>query len=151
MTKFQSQDADFENRLRASFARQRAMQTIGAILTAVEPGAVEIELPFNAELTQQHGFMHGGIVAAALDSACGYAAYTLMPADAAVLSIEYKVNMLAPAKGELIKIRAEVKRAGQNITVSAADAWALENGHSKLVSTMLATIICLRERSDLIG
>lgn len=151
MTKFQSQDADFEERVRASFARQQVMHTIGANLTLVEPGAVEIELPYRADLTQQHGFIHAGMVSTILDSSCGYAAFSLMPADAAVLSVEFKVNLLAPAKGELIKCRAEVKRAGQNITVCTADAWAVEAGQSKIVATMLATIMCIRGRNALQG
>lgn len=151
MTEFEPQDADFESRVRQSFARQQAMQTIGARLTVVEPGAIEIELPHCADLTQQHGFIHAGIVATILDTACGYAAFSLMPADAAVLSVEFKVNLLAPAQGELIRARAVVKRAGKNVTVCAADAWALSAGHSRIVATMLATIMCIRGRSNLVG
>jgi uncharacterized protein (TIGR00369 family) len=151
MTRLDPHDSDFEGRVRASFARQQVMQTIGATLTLVEPGVVEIELPYRAELTQQHGFIHAGIVASILDSACGYAAFSLMPADAAVLSIEFKVNLLAPAKGELIRARAEVKRAGKTVTVCTADAWAVEAGQSKIVATMLATMMCIRERGNLIG
>lgn len=145
MTKqFQPADAEFENRVRESFARQQVMETIGASMTLVEPGAVEIQLPYRADLTQQHGFIHAGIVSTVLDSACGYAAYSLMPAEAGVLSIEFKVNLLAPAKGERLRVRAEVKRAGQNITVCTADAWAIEGAGSKLVATMLATMMCIR-------
>lgn len=151
MTQFQPQDKDFAARVRASFARQQVMQTIGAILTLVEPGAVEIELPYRADLTQQHGFIQAGIVASILDSACGYAAFSLMPADAAVLSIEFKVNLLAPATGERIRARAEVKRAGQTVTVCTADAWAINDGHSKVVATMLATMMCIRGRQGLLG
>lgn len=151
MTKFQAQDTDFESRVRESFARQQLMQTLGATLTLVEPGAVEIELPYQAGLTQQHGFLHAGVVASALDSACGYAAFSLMPADAAVLSIEFKVNMLSPAKGERLLARAEVKRAGRTIVVCTADAFMLENGQSKVVATMLATMMCVRGREDFVG
>ena len=151
MTQYQPQDLDYESRVRASFARQQAMRTMGATLTVVEPGAVEIELPYRADLTQQHGFIHAGVVASVLDSACGYAAFSLMPADAAVLSIEFKVNLLAPAKGDLITVRAEVKRAGRNVTVCVADAWAVVAGRRKAVATMLATIMCVRDRSDLEG
>ena len=151
MTEFQPVDQEFEGRVRASFARQQAMRLLGARLARVEPGAVEIELPFRAELTQQHGFIHAGLVASALDSACGYAAFSLMPADAAVLSVEFKVNLLAPAKGELIRVRAEVKRAGRTITVCAADAFALDGGQSKLVATMLATMMSIQGRADLVG
>jgi uncharacterized protein (TIGR00369 family) len=127
------------------------MHTMGARLTLVEPGVVEIELPYREDLTQQHGFIHAGVVASVLDSACGYAAYSLMLADAAVLSIEFKVNLLAPAKGEMIKVRAEVKRAGRTVSVCAADAFAIEAGQSKLVATMLATMMSVRGRDDLTG
>lgn len=151
MTQFQAPDPDFESRVRSSFDRQQVMHTIGASLTLVEAGVVEIELPYNVSLTQQHGFIHAGIVASLLDSACGYAAFSLMPADAAVLSIEFKVNLLSPAKGELIKARAEVKRAGHNVTVCTADAYAVEANRSKVVATMLATMMCLRGRADLSG
>ena len=120
-------------------------------MTLVEPGVIEIELPFSADLTQQHGFIHAGVVATVLDSACGYAAYTLMPADAAVLSIEFKVNLLAPAKGELIRVRAEVKRAGRNVTVCAADAFAIDGGQTKPVATMLGTMMTIRGRDGMTG
>lgn len=146
MTRHNPQDPDYENRIRDSFARQLVMKSIGAGLTLVEPGAIEIELPFRDDLTQQNGFIHAGIVATVLDSACGYAAFSLMPADAAVLSIEFKVNLLAPAKGERIKVRADVKRAGQNVTVCTADAWAINAGEEKVVATMLATMMCVRGR-----
>ena len=151
MKQFQPPEQDFESRVRASFDRQPVMHLLGAKLTVVEAGVVEIELPFRADLTQQHGFMHAGIVTTALDTACGYAAYSLMPADAAVLSVEFKVNLLAPAKGELIRVRAEVKRAGRTITVCAADAFAITEGQSKVVATMLATMMTIKGRDDLVG
>lgn len=110
-------DPQFEARVRASFARQRAMDTIGATLARVEPGLVEVELPYRVDLTQQHGFMHAGIVATILDSACGYAAFSLMAADVAVLTIEYKINLLRPAQGDRFVARGLVVRAGQTITV----------------------------------
>lgn len=151
MSQFEPQDEGYEARVRESFARQPAMVTLGARLTLVGPGAVEIELPCRAELTQQHGFVHAGFVAAVLDTACGYAAYSLMPSDASVLSIEFKVNLLAPAKGELIRVRAEVKRAGRNVTVCTADAWAFEGGRGKVVATMLGTMMTVRGREDVKG
>ena len=120
-------------------------------MTLVEPGVVEIELPYRAALAQQHGFLHAGVVASVLDSACGYAAFSLMPADAAVLSIEFKVNLLAPARGERLLARAEVKRAGRTVSVCTADAYAFEGGQSKLVATMLGTMMCVRGREDLAG
>src|SRR4051812_47913389 len=96
---FQPQDPSYEQRVRSSFERQQAMKTIGAVLAKVEPGRVVIELPYSPALTQQHGFMHAGMIATALDSACGYAAFSLMAQDAAVLTIEYKINLVAPGKG----------------------------------------------------
>jgi uncharacterized protein (TIGR00369 family) len=151
MAQFQPQDSNYESRVRESFARQQVMHTLGATLTLVEPGAVEIELPYRADLTQQHGFIHAGITTTVLDTACGYAAFSLMPADAAVLSIEFKVNLLAPAKGGLIRVRADVKRAGRNVTVCVADAWSVVADQRKVVATMLATMMCIRGRNDLMG
>jgi len=149
MKQFQPKDSNFAEKVRQSFARQQAMRTIGAALTLIEPGTIEIEMPYREDLTQQHGFIHAGIVATVLDTACGYAAFSLMPEDAAVLTVEFKVNLLAPAQGEMIKVRAEVKRAGANITVCSADAWAINAGQSKIVATMLATVMCLRGRQNL--
>lgn len=151
MLKFTAADAAFEERVRESFARQQLMHTLGARLTLVEPGIVEIELPYRTDLTQQHGFLHAGVVASVLDSACGYAAFTLMPADAAVLSVEFKVNLLAPARGDRLLARAEVKRAGRTVTVCTADAFAFTGEQSKVVATMLATMMCVRGREDLAG
>ena len=134
---FTANDPNYEDRVRASFALQRVMQLIGARLVCVEPGVVEIDLAARDDLTQQDGFMHAGIVTTVLDSACGYAAHTLMPADSRVLSVEFKVNLLSPAKGGLIRVRAQVKRPGRTLTVCSADAFADE----KLCATMLATMI----------
>jgi uncharacterized protein (TIGR00369 family) len=151
MLKFQAQDPNFETRVRESFARQQLMQTLGATLGLVEAGAVEIELPYRTELTQQHGFLHAGAIASVLDSACGYAAFSLMPADAAVLSVEFKINLLAPAKGDRLLARAEVKRSGRTVTVCTADAYVFEGEQSKPVATMLGTMMCVRGRPDLAG
>lgn len=100
MPSFQSPDPDFARRVRESFARQTAMTTLGVTLQRVEPGEVDLAFAYRADLTQQHGFIHGGVVTAAVDSACGYAALSMMPAGSAVLSVEFKVNLLAPAEGE---------------------------------------------------
>jgi uncharacterized protein (TIGR00369 family) len=137
------QDPDFEARVRRSFAKQRVMETIGARLVRVAPGEVDVELPFREDLTQQHGFLHAGVVGTVLDSACGYAAFTLMPAAAEVLSIEFKVNLLAPARGERIIARGRVVRAGRTITVSTADAFAVQDGAERHVSTMTATLMAI--------
>lgn len=138
-TRFEPQDADFESRVRENFTRQSVMRLIGAALTVVEPGIVEIEIPTREDLTQQDGYMHAGIITTVLDSACGYAAYTLMSADSSVLSVEFKVNLLAPAKGDLVTARALVKRSGRTLTVCTADAFI----DGKMCATMLGTMMSL--------
>ncbi|HYH86287.1 MAG TPA: PaaI family thioesterase [Pyrinomonadaceae bacterium] len=148
MTDFDPQDPDYETRVRASFKRQRVMETIGAELMKIAPGEVEIALPFRADLTQQNGYLHAGIVAAIVDSACGYAAMSLTPAGGEVLSIEFKLNLLSPAAGESFVARGRVKRAGRNVTVCTGDLFALYgDGAEKLVATMLATMMNVRERA----
>lgn len=144
MTDFAPQDTDFEARVRESFARQRVMETIGARLARVAPGEVEIELPFREDLTQQHGYLHAGIVAAVVDSACGYAAMSLTQAGSDVLSIEFKLNLLSPARGASFVARARVKRAGRNVTVCTGDLYALEGASEKTVATMLATMMTVK-------
>jgi uncharacterized protein (TIGR00369 family) len=144
-------DPAYESRVRASFHAQPAMATIGARLTRVAPGEVDVELPFRADLTQQHGFLHAGIVATVLDSACGYAAFTLMPADAGVLSIEFKVNLLAPAQGERILVRGRVVRAGRTISVCQGDAFAVRDGQERHVATMTATMMAVIGRENVAG
>jgi uncharacterized protein (TIGR00369 family) len=139
-------DPDFAARVTASFGRQRLMRTLGAVLESVEPGRVAIRLPFRDDLTQQHGFMHAGAIASVADSAAGYAALTLMPADAGVLSIEFKVNMLAPAKGEAIVARAEVIRPGRSIMVCRADVVALTGDEEKLVAALQGTMMVVTGR-----
>jgi uncharacterized protein (TIGR00369 family) len=148
---FTPQDPDFQARVRDSFARQRVMETIGARLVHVAPGEVDIELPFRDDLTQQDGFLHAGIVSTVLDSACGYAAYTLMPAGAGVLSIEFKVNLLAPALGERVIARGRVVRAGRTITVSQGDAFAPRDGAERHVAAMTATLMTVFARDAVRG
>ncbi|HLL83180.1 MAG TPA: PaaI family thioesterase [Longimicrobium sp.] len=142
----QPQDPGFEARVRAGFQRQQVMATLGARLTRVAPGETEIELPFRAALAQQHGFLHAGIVTTILDSACGGAAFSLMPADAEVLSIEFKTNLLATARGELLVARARVVRAGRTITVCQADGVMVDGGREVLVATMTATMMTVLGR-----
>lgn len=144
MADFVARDTNFEARVRESFARQRVMETIGARLVRVAPGEVEIELPFREDLTQQHGYLHAGIVAAVVDSACGYAAMSLAPAGAEVLSIEFKLNLMSPARGRSFVARARVKRAGRNVTVCAGDLYAVEGASEKTVATMLATMMTVK-------
>ena len=132
-------DPNFEARVRKNFSEQKVMRLIGARLTKVTAGECEIIVPMSEDLAQQDGFMHAGIVTTVLDSACGYAAYTLMPESSRVLSVEFKVNLLAPAKGEIIRASGGVKRAGKTLTVCTADAFA----DNILCATMLATMICI--------
>jgi uncharacterized protein (TIGR00369 family) len=141
MADFKPRDPDYERRVRESFARQRAMVTLGMRLLRVEPGEVGIALDFDEALTQQHGYVHAGVVAAAADTACGYAALTLTDAGSEVLSVEFKLNLLSPAAGESFAARARVVRAGRNISVCAGDVFALKGGAEKLVATMLATMM----------
>jgi uncharacterized protein (TIGR00369 family) len=131
----------YEERVRQSFSHQAFMSTLGADLTAVVQGGVEIRLPFSPDLTQQHGYLHAGALIAVLDSACGYAALTMAADDKDVLTAELKVNLLAPAAGEIFAARGQVKKAGRTLTVCTADAFAISGGKEKLVATMLATIM----------
>ena len=120
------------------------MSTIGAQLSKVEPGMVEILIPYRADLTQQLGYLHGGIITTIADTACGYAAYTLMPAGAEVLSVEFKVNLLRPAAGKSFVATAEVIKPGRTLTVTRADVVSVNDDHKReLIATMQATIICL--------
>lgn len=141
-------DPNFEARVRASFAEQAFMTTCGAKMTSVEPGNVAIEFSYREDLTQQHGFIHAGVVAAVADSACGYAALTLMPAEAAVLSVEFKVNLLAPAAGDRFRAVARVIRAGRTLTVCAAEVHAIRGDarDDVLIAAMQATMIALVDR-----
>jgi uncharacterized protein (TIGR00369 family) len=134
-------DADAVERVRASFAYQGAMATFGAHLGAVAAGHVAIVLPIEPRLSQQNGFLHAGVVVAALDSACGYAALTLMPSDADVLSVEFKVNLLAPASGDRLLAEGVVVRAGRTLTVCRGDAYAEQEAERVHVATMLATMV----------
>jgi len=140
-----SSEPGFRDRIAASFARQAMMSTLGARLLLVEDGIVEIELPFRPELAQQHGFLHAGAIASVLDSACGYAAYTRMPVDTTVLSIEFKLNLLAPAVGERLIARARVIRAGRTITVTQADGFMRTAEVERHVATLIGTMMCVRD------
>lgn len=140
---FTPADADFAERVRANFARQKFMETIGAKLSKVLPGEVQIELPYNSDLTQQHGYLHAGVVTAIVDSACGYAAMSLTPAGTEVLSVEFKINLLSPAIGETMLAIARVVRAGRNLSVCMGDVYAVSEGKQKIVATMLATMMTL--------
>lgn len=145
-------DPEYEKRVRSSFARQAAMNTIGATVTRIIPGEVTLELAFRKELTQQHGFLHAGIVTSVMDSACGYAALSLMEPGAGVLSVEFKVNLLAPARGDRFRAVGRVVRAGRNVTVVSGelrvvDADAQDSG--ALVAIMTGTMMTVRDRPGL--
>lgn len=139
-------NSDFARRVQDSFARQGAMRTLGAELSLLEPGAVDVCLDWAPGLTQQHGFLHAGMVSSALDSACGYAGLTLMPADAAVLTIEFKINLLAPAKGQRFRMEGRVLKPGRTITVTEGRAYAIDEGREKLIATMGCTLMCVQGR-----
>lgn len=144
---FEPRDPDYEARIRGSFARQHFMALIGAELTAVAPGAVDIELPMRDDLTQQHGFLHAGPTMTVVDSAAGYAALSLFPAGFGVLTTELKVNLLNPAKGERLIARGQVIKPGRTLSVCRGDAYATAEGQESHVATALLTMIC-REGLD---
>lgn len=148
VTRFEPQAEGYEARVRESFALQGAMATLGASLLRIAPGVVEIGLPWAAGLSQQHGFLHAGMVATALDSACGYAGFTLMPADTGILTIEYKINLLAPAKGQRFRMVGQVIKPGRTITVTEGRAYAIDDGREKLIATMGATLMTIAGRAD---
>jgi uncharacterized protein (TIGR00369 family) len=131
----------FEQRVRGSFGRQTIMTTIGATIAAVREGEVEIVLPFSDALSQQHGFIHAGVVATIVDSACGYAALTIMPPEAAVLTTEFKLNLLSPAKGERLRAIGRVVRPGRKLVVCLGEVFAEEGGQYKQVALMTATMM----------
>jgi uncharacterized protein (TIGR00369 family) len=145
MTKFQPLNRDFAARVRESFSEQLFMNMLDADLSVCLPGEVAIHMPYSPTLTQQDGFLHAGVVTALVDSACGYAAMTLMPEDAEVLSVEFKVNLLSPAVGEGFLAHAEVIKPGRTLTVCRGDLFAIqEDAEQKLVATMQATMITRR-------
>lgn len=140
-------DLGFENRVRSSFLRQGLINSLNGQIAYISPGELHIEAPFNERFTQQDGFLHAGIVATLMDSACGYAAYTLMPADSRVLTVEFKVNFLNPAKGELFRAEGRVVKSGKTISVCEGKLFALTNGQGTLIAMMQATMICIRKDS----
>jgi uncharacterized protein (TIGR00369 family) len=148
---FEPRDPDYAQRVHASFNRQAAMRTLCATLAAVRPGQVEITLPWAEPLTQQHGFLHAGMVSTALDSACGYAGFSLMPVEAAVLTIEFKINLLAPAKGERFRMVGTVVKPGRTVTVCEGHAYAIDGGQEKLIATMGCTLMAVIGRDHIQG
>jgi uncharacterized protein (TIGR00369 family) len=148
MPTFEPHDSEFAARVRSSFERQTVMATIAATLARVEPGEVEITLPYRMDLTQQHDFVHAGIIATVLDSACGYAAYTLMPSGGGVLTVEYKINLLAPAAGELFTATGKVVRPGRTLTVCRGE---VTGANATVVAVMQATIMAITDRPAIEG
>ena len=142
---FKPRNPSFAPEIRASFAKQLVMELIGAKLSRIEPGIVEITVPYRTDLTQQHGYLHAGVITTIADSACGYAAYSLMPAGSEVLSVEFKVNVLRRAKGMEFLARAEVIKPGKTLTVVRADVFGLtaDQGQQTLIASMLGTMFCI--------
>ena len=137
-------DRHFAARIRESFGRQKAMALIGAALGAVEPGYVEVALPFREDLTQQKGFIHGGILGMIADSACGYSAFSLMPADCSLVTVEYKINILTPALGALVA-KGRVVRPGRTLTVARGEVYSADGKH---VASMQQTLMTLAGTPD---
>ena len=144
-----SQGSDYAERVRSSFAKQGLMTTLGATLAAISPGAVEIVLRPHPSITQQHGFVHAGAVAAIADSAAGYAALSLMPPGTGVLSTEFKINLLSPAKGDRIVARGRVVKSGRTLTVAQSEVFAETGGEERLVALLTATLMTVEAREGI--
>ncbi|QHO72144.1 thioesterase [Bradyrhizobium sp. CCBAU 051011] len=146
MVRFQPKNPDYREIAIDTFNQQRAMKTLGISIARLEPGEVDLAMNYRDELTQQHGFIHAGIITAALDNACGIAAFTLMPAGAGILTVEFKTNLLAPARGERFAFRATVVKPGRTLTVCEARAYAAHDGVETLIATMSGTLMALPPR-----
>jgi uncharacterized protein (TIGR00369 family) len=148
---FTVRDPDFAKRIQNSFDAQGVMEHIGALMMSVRPGYCEIELPYSDEVSQQHGFFHGGIISTIADSAAGYAASSLMDAEDGVLTVEYKINFMAPAYGDRALARGQVMRAGRTLTVTRAEVSVFKDGHETVCATMQQTIMRITGRSEIAG
>lgn len=147
MPRFEPKNPDFRAVATATFERQPAMRTLGISLARLDPGEVELSMAYSPDFTQQNGFVHAGIVTAGLDNACGIAAFTLMPAGSDILTVEFKTNLLAPARGERFFFRAHVVKPGRTLTVCEARAYALHEEKEHLVATMTGTLMALTPRA----
>jgi uncharacterized protein (TIGR00369 family) len=147
MARFEPKNPDFRAVATATFARQQAMRTLGISIARLEPGEVDLSMPYSQLWSQQNGFVHAGIITAGLDNACGIAAFTLMPAGCDILTVEFKTNLLAPAKGARFAFRAEVIKPGRTLTVCEARAFAETDGAETLVATMTGTLMALAPRA----
>jgi uncharacterized protein (TIGR00369 family) len=148
MTRFEPKNPDFREIATATFAAQRAMQTLGISIARLEPGEVDLAMDYAPEYSQQNGFVHAGIITAGLDNACGIAAFTLMPAGADILTVEFKTNLLAPAKGERFEFRGQVVKPGRTLTVCEGRAYATNHGVESLVATMTGTLMAIMPRAS---
>ncbi len=143
MSAFQVQDPDYDARVRRNFTNQQAMATLGVSLARIEPGTLELQMPYDAKFSQQNGFLHAGAISAALDTACGLASYTLMPAQADILTVEFKINLLAPAKGQTFRFVGNVVKPGRTLVIAEGRAFANDGGREKLIATMSATMMTM--------
>lgn len=146
MPRFEPKNPDYRSVAAATFERQQAMRTLSISIARLEPGEVDLSMPYSAEFTQQNGFVHAGIITAGLDNACGIAAFTLMPSGSDILTVEFKTNLLAPAKGDRFAFRARVVKPGRTLTVCEARAFAQTGGAESLIATMTGTLMALPRR-----
>ena len=146
MPGFEAKNPAYREIATATFAQQAAMRSLGISIVTIAPGEVEVAMPYSSDWTQQNGFVHAGIITAALDTACGIAAFTLMPADTGVLTVEFKTNLLAPASGERFAFRATVIKPGRTLTICEARAFADRGGVESLIATMTGTLMALPQR-----
>ena len=146
--RFVAKDPDYERRVRDSFARQTLMSTMGVDMVELGPGTCTLAMDHRRDLCQQHGYHHAGVTTALADSAAGYAAYSLMPPGSSVLTVEDKINLMAPAAGERFIARAAVEKAGRTITVVRSEVFAVTGGEEKVIAFMLATMMCLADTPD---
>ena len=146
MRRFEPKNPDYRAISIATFEQQRAMKTLGISIARLEPGEVDLAMEYRAEFTQQHGFIHAGMITAGLDNACGIAAFTLMPAGTGILTVEFKTNLLAPARGERFAFRATVVKPGRTLTVCEARAYAIQAEAETLIATMSGTLMALAAR-----
>ncbi|MEM7301282.1 MAG: PaaI family thioesterase [Pseudomonadota bacterium] len=148
ITAFEPHNPDFAKRVQSDFNKQNAMSSWGVSITSIKPGRVTMTVPFDARFTQQHGFLHAGIITSVLDTACGYAAFSLMEEWAEVLTVEFKTNFLAPAKSDLFKIEGMVIKPGKTLTICEGRAYGRDqDGVDRLIATMSATMMAVREQS----
>lgn len=145
---FEPRDPDWERKVRDSFAKQGIMGLLGAEMTELKPGLCEIRLPFRGDLTQQHGFFHAGVTSSIVDSAGGYAGFTLMPDGTSVLTVEFKINLLSPADGDLLVARGEVLKPGKNLVITRGDVWAIKHGTPTHCATMQQTLMTMHNKPE---